>query len=243
MSPNSPPRLSVLLPVRDAAPWLAASLASLARQTEPGYELIAVDDGSRDESGEILEAASRRDPRIVVRHTSARGLPAALNLALSLARAPWIARPDADDVSPPPRPPGAPQPAAPPPPRAVNGAARRRRPPPPRAVRPPARLARRSPRRGRARDAAPAFPRRGNRRRDAPLGRMAQRAARTRADAARTADRQSARTRNRHDPARDAPVGRRLARVGVGRGSRPLGPIVPGRSPLLHAQGNTLRLD
>ncbi|HEY6193459.1 MAG TPA: glycosyltransferase [Candidatus Eisenbacteria bacterium] len=99
MSPNSPPRLSVLLPVRDAAPWLAASLASLARQTEPGYELIAVDDGSRDESGEILEAASRRDPRIVVRHTSARGLPAALNLALSLARAPWIARHDADDVS------------------------------------------------------------------------------------------------------------------------------------------------
>src|ERR1051325_6044021 len=99
MSPNSPPRLSVLLPVRDAAPWLAASLASLARQTEPGYELIAVDDGSRDESGEIREAASRRDRRIVVRHTSARGLPAALNLALSLVRAPWIARHDADDVS------------------------------------------------------------------------------------------------------------------------------------------------
>src|ERR1051325_2873847 len=116
MSPNSPPRLSVLLPVRDAAPWLAASLASLARQTEPGYELIAVDDGSRDESGEILEAASRRDPRIVVRHTSARGLPAALNLALSLtpapalppcltgalppARAPCTARHAADDVPP-----------------------------------------------------------------------------------------------------------------------------------------------
>src|SRR5229473_918003 len=53
--PNPPPRLSVLLPVRDAAPWLAASLASLARQTEPGYELIAVDDGSRDGSGAILD--------------------------------------------------------------------------------------------------------------------------------------------------------------------------------------------
>src|ERR1044072_7427409 len=93
------PRRAVRVPVRDAAPCLAASLASLARQTEPGYELIAVDDGSRDESGEILEAASRRDPRIVVRHTSARALPAPLNLALSLARAPWIARHDADDVS------------------------------------------------------------------------------------------------------------------------------------------------
>src|ERR1051326_2345470 len=99
MSPTSPPRLSVLLPVRDAAPWLAASLASLARQTEPGDELIAVDDGSRGESGGVLQTAPRRDPRIGVRHTSARGLPAALNLALSLARAPWIARHDADDVS------------------------------------------------------------------------------------------------------------------------------------------------
>src|ERR1051325_2427455 len=93
MSPNSPPRLSVLLPVRDAAPWLAASLASLARQTEPGYELIAVDDGSRDESGEILEAASRRDPRIVVRHTSARGPPAPPHPALSLAPGPRAAPP------------------------------------------------------------------------------------------------------------------------------------------------------
>src|ERR1043166_1818657 len=161
MSPNSPPRLSVLLPVRDAAPWLAASLASLARQTEPGYELIAVDDGSRAESGEIREAASRRDPRIVVRHTSARGLPAALNLALSLARAPWIARHDADDVShrerfarqlacltARPGPPGPAEPGAAPRPRAGDPAARRRRRPPPRAVPPPARLARRSPRRG-----------------------------------------------------------------------------------------------
>jgi glycosyltransferase involved in cell wall biosynthesis len=89
----------VLLPVRDAAPWLAASLASLARQSMSDYEVIAVDDGSRDASGTMLEEAARHDPRIVVRHTPAHGLPAALNLALSLARAPWVARQDADDVS------------------------------------------------------------------------------------------------------------------------------------------------
>jgi len=92
-------RLSVLLPVRDAEPWLATSLASLARQTVADHEVIAVNDGSLDRSGEILERAARRDARIVVRHTERRGLPAALNLALSLARAPWIARQDADDVS------------------------------------------------------------------------------------------------------------------------------------------------
>lgn len=92
-------RISVLLPVRDAGPWLASSLASLARQSVADHEVIAVDDGSTDGSGEHLEQAARRDSRLVVRRTEARGLPAALNLALSLARAPWIARHDADDVS------------------------------------------------------------------------------------------------------------------------------------------------
>jgi glycosyltransferase involved in cell wall biosynthesis len=93
------PRVSVLLPVRDAAPWLGTSLASLARQTLADHEVIAIDDGSTDGSGEILDRASRRDPRLVVRHTPARGLPAALGIALSLARAPWVARHDADDIS------------------------------------------------------------------------------------------------------------------------------------------------
>jgi glycosyltransferase involved in cell wall biosynthesis len=89
----------VLLPVRDAAPWLGSALASLARQTLADHEVIAVDDGSRDGSGELLDRAAARDPRLVVRHTAARGLPAALGLALSLARATWVARQDADDLS------------------------------------------------------------------------------------------------------------------------------------------------
>ena len=99
MTARAIPRVSVLLPVRDAASWLASSLASLARQSIADHEVIAVDDGSRDGSGELLEQAARHDSRLVVRHTIAQGLPAALNLALSLARAPWIARQDADDVS------------------------------------------------------------------------------------------------------------------------------------------------
>jgi glycosyltransferase involved in cell wall biosynthesis len=91
--------VSVLVPVRDAAPWLASSLASLARQTLADHEVILVDDGSTDGSGELLDQAAARDPRLVVRHTEPLGLPAALNLALSLARSPWIARHDADDLS------------------------------------------------------------------------------------------------------------------------------------------------
>src|SRR5262249_3836134 len=55
------PRLAVLLPVRNAGRWLGASLRSLMRQTEREFEVIAVDDGSSDGSGEALDAAARQD--------------------------------------------------------------------------------------------------------------------------------------------------------------------------------------
>lgn len=93
------PVLSVLLPVRDAGPWLASALASLRRQTLADFEIVAVDDGSSDGSGERLEREAARDPRLRVVRTPPRGLPAALNTALALARAPLVARQDADDLS------------------------------------------------------------------------------------------------------------------------------------------------
>ena len=91
------PRVSVLLPVRDAAGTLARCLASLAAQSLADHEVLAVDDGSRDGSGGLLEEAAQRDPRLRVRHTPPHGLVSALNLALSEARAPLVARMDADD--------------------------------------------------------------------------------------------------------------------------------------------------
>ena len=56
--------ISVLVPVRDAAPWLRSSFASLWRQSFTAFEVVAVDDGSRDGSGEWLdrEAARERVP-------------------------------------------------------------------------------------------------------------------------------------------------------------------------------------
>ena len=93
------PAISVLLPVRDAVPWLRVSLASLWRQTFRDFEVIAVDDGSQDGSGEWLERAAQVEPRLRVFRTARLGLPAALNLALAHARGEWIARHDADDLS------------------------------------------------------------------------------------------------------------------------------------------------
>jgi len=93
------PRVSVLLPVRDAIATLDACLDSLAAQTLTDHEVIAVDDGSRDGSGELLLARARKDPRLRVRRTPPLGLVPALSLSLAEARAPLVARMDADDVA------------------------------------------------------------------------------------------------------------------------------------------------
>lgn len=60
---------------------------------------MAVDDGSEDETGALLVDASRRDPRVRVIRTAPRGLVAALGAAIHDARAPLLARMDADDLA------------------------------------------------------------------------------------------------------------------------------------------------
>jgi glycosyltransferase involved in cell wall biosynthesis len=95
--------VSVLMPVRDAEGTLPAALESLLAQTDPDWELLAVDDGSSDGSREVLAASARRDPRVRVLAAARRGLVGALETGLAAARAPVVARMDADDVSAPER--------------------------------------------------------------------------------------------------------------------------------------------
>jgi glycosyltransferase involved in cell wall biosynthesis len=89
----------VLLPVRDARDTLPECLDSLAEQTLADHEVVAVADGCRDGSRELLQARVSRDPRLRVLPTAPRGLVPALALALAEARAPLVARMDADDVA------------------------------------------------------------------------------------------------------------------------------------------------
>jgi glycosyltransferase involved in cell wall biosynthesis len=91
--------VSVLLPARDAEPTIDAALASLAAQTFTDFEVLAIDDGSRDGTRARLDDWARRDPRIRPVSTSGVGLVGALTLGLGRSSGAFVARMDADDVS------------------------------------------------------------------------------------------------------------------------------------------------
>ena len=98
MPPN--PSVSVVLPVYNAERYLREAVDSILAQTFTDFELILINDGSTDGSGDICRAYAKRDPRIVLidRPTNG-GLVSALNEGLAKARAPLIARMDADDIA------------------------------------------------------------------------------------------------------------------------------------------------
>lgn len=94
----SNPHLTVLMPVYNGDKYLAEAVDSILTQTWTDYEFIIINDGSTDETKAILDRHT--DPRLVkVTHQRNRGLVQALNHGLSLARGPYIARMDADDIS------------------------------------------------------------------------------------------------------------------------------------------------
>ncbi len=94
----SGPAVTVLLPVFNGARHLRESVASILRQRFCDFELLAIDDGSTDDSAALL--FSFADPRVrVLRNEKNLGLVATLNRGLAEARGEWIARQDADDIS------------------------------------------------------------------------------------------------------------------------------------------------
>jgi len=92
------PRVSIVLPARNAEATLASCLDSIARQTLTDWECLVVDDGSTDRTRAVAEEAESRDSRFHVVPNPACGLIHALNEGVRLSAAPIIARMDADDL-------------------------------------------------------------------------------------------------------------------------------------------------
>jgi glycosyltransferase involved in cell wall biosynthesis len=99
---TSVPFVSVLMPVYDSARFLREAVESVLAQNYPAFELIAIDDASRDGSFQLLEAFAARDPRVrVFRQPRNLGIVAARNRAFREARkdASYYAILDSDDVA------------------------------------------------------------------------------------------------------------------------------------------------
>jgi len=94
------PALSVIMPAYNAGRFLAPAIESVLSQTWRDFEFIIIDDASTDGTRELIESYAAKDARIrSFPNPQNLGVTKTLNRALSLVRADWIARMDADDLS------------------------------------------------------------------------------------------------------------------------------------------------
>ena len=94
---DSNPLISVIVPVYNASGYLNRSVNSIQKQTIKDIEIILVDDGSSDGSGEICESLAKSDSRIRVFHQENHGLGYSRCKGVSLCRGRYVAFVDADD--------------------------------------------------------------------------------------------------------------------------------------------------
>jgi glycosyltransferase involved in cell wall biosynthesis len=90
-------QISVVVPCHNDGAYLAEAIESVLKQTRPADEIIVVDDGSSDETGDVARRFAERVLYVLQSH---RGIGSARNTGLRWARGPYIAFLDADDVWP-----------------------------------------------------------------------------------------------------------------------------------------------
>lgn len=92
------PVFSVIMPVYNQAAYVTEAVESVIAQDFSDWQLVIVDDGSTDGSGEIVDRLAQQDPRIVVVHQANAGPAAARNRAISIAAGTWLTFLDSDDL-------------------------------------------------------------------------------------------------------------------------------------------------
>lgn len=95
---NSSPTVSVLMPVYNAAAYLSEAVVSVLNQTYVDFELIIVNDGSTDNSLNVLSTFSKDARLRIINNEKNMGLIHSLNMGLSECKGEFIARMDADDI-------------------------------------------------------------------------------------------------------------------------------------------------
>ena len=96
----SVPVLNVLMPVYNGEQYLHESVESILSQTFSDFELFVIDDGSTDQTFEILASFAERDKRVhLLQNETNLGIVHSMNKLFKLVRAPYIVRHDADDIS------------------------------------------------------------------------------------------------------------------------------------------------
>ncbi|MDD6252624.1 MAG: glycosyltransferase [Bacteroidales bacterium] len=91
------PTVSVIVPIYNVSRFLPECIESVINQTYDDFELILVDDGSTDDSGDICDNYAKADNRIRVIHKPNGGLTSARNAGLNIATGEWIMHLDGDD--------------------------------------------------------------------------------------------------------------------------------------------------
>lgn len=89
---------SIIVPVYNVEPYLEECLRSVLEQSFADYEILLVNDGSTDNSGQICEDFAKKDPRIRVFHQRNSGLSVARNVAMKAAQGDYFVFVDSDDA-------------------------------------------------------------------------------------------------------------------------------------------------
>ena len=91
------PKISIIVPVYNVEQYLERCVESILKQTMTNFELILINDGSSDNSGQVCDELSRKDTRIRVLHIPNGGVSNARNLGIQSSRGEWISFIDSDD--------------------------------------------------------------------------------------------------------------------------------------------------